>query len=1216
MKRLVLAVLGISAALAVLLLPAVGGAAGSPSMTPVTRAPRVPSGSQDVGAVAAAKTQTGAVVLKPRDQGALTRFIAAATDPSSSQFHHYLPRGQFRSRFGPTQATINAVKSQLQQDGLQVTGVASDGLMVDFTASANTVERAFHTGLERLKLPNGSAGQATTGAVQLPSNIADSVSGVVGLNTLAHPAPLGLVHRKSLATHASATAAPAFAHPTGSPAACPAAQNAAEKLGGLTDDAIANSYGAFGLYGAGDLGAGQHIAVYELEPFAKSDLRTFDKCYFGAMAATQMAQRLHVIPVDGGQPAGPGSGEAILDVEDVSAMAPGADIDVYEAPNDTDDNAGFAPLDAYAAIVNSDQDQVVTTSWGLCEQAVQAGTPGVQQAENFLFEQAAAQGQSIFSAAGDEGSDDCDTFEAPSPVAGQNPVSVDDPTSQPYVIGAGGTTIDDATQPAQERVWNDGANGGATGGGISMSWAMPSWQRDARIAGEALPGGSAYTQANTVEQQFGFPQNFCQGSVTGATSTTPCRLVPDVAADADEFTGAITIFSSQFAGTSFAFNGGWTTIGGTSSAAPLWAGLLAEINASATCASNAVTTNGVGFASPLLYAVASNPSDYKSSFNDITAGNNDIFTLDSGKVFPATAGYDLTTGLGTPMLTAPGGKDGLAFFLCSLAQKAGRPGVTGLAPAVLSTAGGSVTITGSGFENASGPDVAGIEVGDAEIGPADFTVNSKTSITAKFPPAANTLPPGSPKPQDGSGPAPVVVTVKDGESSAPGAASTLQYVDESASSALPSVTGISPYGGPETSPTPVTILGSGFEGTKKVTFGGVAASSFKVVSDFQIKAVPAAFSSATQCAPSVAGETPTTDICQVQVRVTNATGTSALGKILQPLEGALPAFDAMAVFELPPGCKCEQQPAPTEFDYVPAPKVTSISTSPADPSSLASENGDSVITIKGRGFNILTLDWVDFGDPTLASSQNFDETFETGTEIQIVAPAESLTTGPQTIPLSVKTLAGQSAPASVTYAGVPEVTSALNTATNRNGAAATGGAPMAIGGQGFEQAVGPLQFNDTQDSSVFTSQFTYTVASDSRINTTAPASNAGLDDVEVCSVTGCAANPPADEFFLYPPGNPKVDSISPASGPAAGGTAVAIKGENLGCVTGVFFGNAAAEKFSNAKAVLDCGSTDLIHAKSTSGVAGQAVKVRVTTVESDFTGSGKSPSTATFTYTP
>jgi Pro-kumamolisin, activation domain/IPT/TIG domain len=1214
MKRFAVPVVVALSALVVLLLSSVGGAAGSPSMSAVTAAPRVPSGSKDIGAVAPARTQTGAVVLKPRDEGALTRFIAGVTDPRSSQFHHYLARGQFRTRFGPTQATISAVESQLKTDGLQITSVATDGLMIRFKAPASTVERAFDTGLEQLKLPDGSTGQATTSAVRLPSSIAGAVSAVVGLNTLAHPEPLGLVRRTSSAGVTPAKA-PSFTHPAGSPTACSDAQADATKFDGLSDDQIANAYGAFGLYGAGDLGAGQHVAIYELEPFAASDVHTFDKCFFGATAASQMSKRLSVIPVDGGQPAGPGSGESILDIEDVSAMAPGADIDVYEAPNDVDDDAGFGSLDEYAAIVNNDQDQVVTTSWGLCEQAVQLGTPGFQQAENLLFEQAAAQGQSIFSASGDTGSDECNEFRAPSPVAGQNPLSTGDPDS-PYIIDAGGTTIESATEPANEHVWNDGANGGASGGGISMSWPMPSWQRDARVPGIVLPGSTDYTQANKIEKEFGFPQGFCQAFLHGATSTTACRTSPDVAADADENTGAVTIFSSQFAGTPFAVDGGWTVIGGTSSAAPLWAGMLAVMNASAACTSNPATATGVGFALPLLYAVASNPAEYKASFNDITQGNNDIYTLDNGEVFPATTGYDMASGLGSPMLTAPGGKAGLAASLCSMAQSATRPAVTGLAPSTLSIAGGSVTITGSGFEKGSTPDVEGITVGDQAIRPSRFTVDSDTSITAQFPSAAGGVAPSSPKPQDGSGATPVVVTLKDGESSATGPASTLQYVDELASSTRPSITGLNPYGGSETAPTPITILGSGFTGATGVTFGGVAASSFTVIDNNEISATPAPYSTATKCAPHAKGQTFTTDICQTQVRVTNATGTNKLGTILQPLEGSLPGFDPMAVFELPPGCNCEQQPAPTEFDYVPAPTITSISTSPADPSSLASENGGSLITIKGTGFNILTLDWVDFGDPTLASSQNFNEVFETGTEIQILAPPEALTTEPQTVPVSVMTLAGQSAASPATYAGVPVVTSALNTKTNRNGAVDTGGSPLAITGQGFDQAVGPLQFNEVTNDTIFTTQFHYQVASDSSITTKSPASNAGLYDVEVCSVTGCAPNPPDDHFFLYPPGNPVVKSVSPASGPAAGGTAVTITGSNLSCVTGVFFGNAVAEKFSNSQAASDCGSNDVVHATSPSGAAGSSVKVTVTTVESDLTGSGKSSSTGTFTYTP
>jgi hypothetical protein len=218
--------------------------------------------------------------------------------------------------------------------------------------------------------------------------------------------------------------------------------------------------------------------------------------------------------------------------------------------------------------------------------------------------------------------------------------------------------------------------------------------------------------------------------------------------------------------------------------------------------------------------------------------------------------------------------------------------------------------------------------------------------------------------------------------------------------------------------------------------------------------------------------------------------------------------------------------------------------------------------------------------------------------------------------LYVKSLAGQSAASSVVYAGVPTVTAALNTALGRNGAADSGGAPVTLSGQGFRQAVGPLLFYDTSSMQppIYATQYTYTVASDKTITTQSPASLPGLDNVEVCSVTACSLNPPADYFYLYPPGNPKVDSISPSSGPAGGGTAVQIHGANLGCVTGVFFGKVVAEKFSNSQAVLDCGSTDLVDATSPPGKAGSTVVVTVTTVESDFTGSGPSRSTATFTY--
>ena len=1207
-----LAVLAVmSAAVAV-----AGAAAGSGTRTAAIQpAATAPRGAHAIGGVSAASTERGEVVLRPRDNSALTQFIASVTNPRSSTFHQYLAPGAFAARFGPTSSTLGAVRSQLQASGLTVTGVSSDHLLVSFSGSASKVDSAFGTGLERYRLANGAEGQGTTGQVHVPASLSSEVAGVVGLNDLVH-AHSELIHAPAsvAATRPKANAAN-FSHPAGSPTPCSDAQSAAQSLGGLTDDQIADSYGAFGLYGAGDTGTGASVGVYELEPFAQSDLQTFDQCYFGDTAASQMASRLSVIPVDGGQPQGPGSGEAILDVQDVSAMAPGANIDVYEAPNT---NAGA--LDEFASMIDTDKDQIITSSWGFCEQDEQLADPGAQQAENFMFEQAAAQGQTVLNAAGDEGDDSCNEIESVIPPSDQNPLSVADPASQPYVLGVGGTTIQNAGQPAVETAWNDGAEWGGTGGGISQSWAMPSWQQNAQVPGIVGPTSADYTNANGVESGFGWPTGFCQQTIMGATAGTACRLVPDVSAQADEFTGAVTIF----------FDGGWTTIGGTSSSSPIWAAMLALVNSSAACSANGETN--IGFAPPLLYAVASNPSEYRASFNDITSGNNDTFGFDNGLVFPATAGYDLATGLGSPRLTGPGGTAGLAADLCGMAVAPSRPQVTSLTPDAGSVAGGqTVTINGSDLQNA-----AGVEVGTAS---ASFTVNGPASITVTMPPAADTLPPlrgGIAPPQDGSGPANVVVTLKNGQSSALTslAASTYDYVDETGgSSQVPSVTAVSQDAGIEgnTAPAQVRIFGAGFTDsgvneTTGVTFGGIPASQFHVVNHFEITATPPAFSSNPACIAGLpTGETATNDICQVEVQVSNANGHSALSTILPPYEGPALSTTMDGLPLIPQGCGCEITAQPTEYDYVPTPTITSVSTSgPA--SSFASEFGDTVVTITGTGFDPMTLNYTDFGDPTQAASVTLGPVFQSGTEIDIVAPEPQSVlsggTGPGTlkVPLSVSTLAGQSNQVDVNYAGVPEVTG-VETTAGKTAAPASGGTPITITGAGFSDAVAPLRFVDSvpppagmPPASIGT-QYTFTASSGHTISTETVEQNPAMVDTEVCSVTACSSTSSADQLTLYPPGNPSVTSASPSSGPGVGGTAVVINGQNLGCVTGVFFGNAEASQFANASGPLDCGSTTEVDVTAPAGTVGTTVPVKVTTTESDDTGIGESPSTASFTYT-
>jgi hypothetical protein len=1215
----------IAALLGLITMPAVGlfarpafaatGRTAPPALEHVQSAPRIPAGARPAGAVPASARISGTVVLRPRDNAALLRFIAAVTAKNSPLFHQYLPAGAFASRFGPAASTIDAVRGQLRADGLTVSGVSSDGLLVSFSGTARRVEATFRTGLERYRLGNGKTGQATTSAVSVPRSIASSVTAVLGLNALVQLRPVGLERAPAADRGKIRPAATAsFGHPAGSPDACPAAKAAALSSGGLTDDQIAHAYGAFGLYGSDDTGAGQHIALYELEPFARSDIRIFDTCYFGQATAAAMMKRLHVIPLEGGQPAGSGSGEALLDVEDLSGIAPGATINVYEAPSYGENGVDYDPVDNYAAIIDSGQDQIISTSWGLCEQAIQAGQPGLQQAENLLFEQAAAQGMSVFAASGDNGSDDCNTSETSTPVAGQNPLSVDDPGSQPYVVSVGGLSIDSASEPPAEHVWNDGSTDGGGGGGISQSWTMPGWQRTATVPGIALPGSATYAAAGQVEQEFGYPASFCQSAVAGATSSTPCRLVPDVSSQADEFTGAITVYQAAF--------GGWQTTGGTSSATPIWAAALALVNASPTCRSQAATRSGVGFVSPLLYAAASSPAEYKTAFTDVTAGSNDIYGLDNGKVFGATRGYDLASGLGSPELTGSGGTAGLAYDLCSLASQPARPVVTALTPAGGSTSGRQrVVITGTGFTADGQPDVASIEVGTAQLLPGQFTVRSGTTIDATMPPASAVRPPSAPAPQDGAGPAEVIVTIRDDVSSAAGPGALFEYVDTNGAGVVPSVTGVVATSGSESAPAPVTILGSGFTGATSVTFGGVAAAGFTVNSANRITATPPAYSAGTACAPlpgtgAYAGEDATNDVCQVQVQVTNSDGTSAAGRIRPPAEGAVDV-NSLGVLVPPAGCNCETMQAPTEYDYVPAPAVTSISTS-AGAASLASEDGGTVVTVRGRGFDPLGIDWADFGNPDSGNSMDTSYVFLTGTEMQIVAPGQPETTGVYRIPFSITTPGGQSAPVSARYAGIPKVTSVVNTADRRNlnstyGAPATGGTPVRVTGRGFAgQLIGPVEFNGVGTAYSSGTQYTFTVHGSTSLTTQTVAQNPALVSVQLCTVTGCSPGRPGSHLYVYPPGNPKVTSVSPRSGPAKGGTKVTIRGQNLGCTLQVYFGTARARSFAQIPTFLSCGSTVALKATSPPGKG--RLLITVETAESFFTGAGRSTSTARFRY--
>ena len=1159
-------------------LPSTGASASR--LVAVSAAPRLPLGARVLGYVATNTEESAAIALRLPNPGAVTRFIDATADPRSSQYHHYLARGQFGRVFGPSTATIESVKHELAVEGLTVTTVSSNGLLVSFRGTAAKMETAFHTGLVRVRMTDGSIGQATTTAARLPASIAGSVQAVVGLDQLVKWSN-GLERVRGHSVGRTPASAPRTT--ANGPVACSAAA-ALEADGALTDQQVASSYGLDNLYNAGDTAAGQTVDIYELEPFLQSDVVSFDTCYFNASHTPKDT----VISVDGGPGAGPGGGEAALDVDDVSAFAPEATIKVYSGPNM--DNP-FGPLDTWNAIAVADDAGQVTSSWGVCETEEQVGAPGVQQVENEIFQQTAAQGQTIFSSAGDDGSDDC-AGHATVPVA--TDLSLDDPASQPYVTSVGGTTITEASNPPMETVWNNGNFGGAGGGGISETWAMPPWQAKVAVAQPSSDEACSNDPSGTADLFH------LQGDPTNLPSGTACRETPDVSALADPQTG-ITIF----------YDGSWLQIGGTSSSTPMWAAMLAEISASTGC--DATTPpNRAGFVDPLLYQIADlGGASYSDAFNDITVGDNDNLSVGNGAIdWPAGTGYDLASGLGTPRITDATASTGLAAELCGLASGSAtpaRPVVTSLSSAGGSIdGGGTLTITGDNFGANEGSVFFG-NVDASVPSPSDWT---NTSITVDIPPYE--APPGTPECGGGhntpcAGGSANITVVTSGaapESSTPaaGGASVYHYTASSpsggpivdyVSGGVGTSTGVNGPVGPTAGSNDVEIVGSGLSGATSVTFGTATATIIASPSNSDNELEVEVPASNGTCVFTVAEE----GMCAVAVAVTTPKGTSSGPPILEAYQGPV-TFAASGAFVPPAGCDCEVVQAPEEYDYAPVPTVSSVS--PA----FASEQGDSEVAIAGTGFNLLSWFWTNVGP----AGENFSEDFSiagvTPTELDMILPGQAPTNGPDSVDLTVQTGGGLSALSHVVYAGVP-VVKRLSTHV----IAQTGGS-LTVTGSGLSDVTsvevagqGSLNFlSDTTSSITHETATSLTVQVPHFFNI--------ATDVLLCTVTACSsANPTVDGLQFAYAGQPVINSLGPSSGPAHGGETVTINGALDALVTKVDFGATPVTILSQPQ----FSPSGPIIVIAPAGTAGSKVAVTVTTVGGSLVGKPTS-APVTFTY--
>ncbi|HVB26145.1 MAG TPA: S53 family peptidase [Ktedonobacteraceae bacterium] len=509
--------------------------------------------------------------LQLHNQDELDSLLNALYDPRSSQYHQYVTPEQFSQLFAPTPDEVRQVTTYLHSHGLTVTHIASNHLLIDASGTVAQAQQAFSTQINIYRLGTHTF-FANANAPSVPSSLSPLIASINGLDNSAQPQPL---YQRLATQRAKILFQQHVTHITHTKQfATP---------GGYGPDDLAGAYDAATLHTMGMLGDNQTVALYELDGYLPNDVAQYAKMYnLGNL-------NLSNVQVDGfSGSAGQNAVEVELDIELMAAMAPHANQLVYEGPNTPQ-----GMNDTYNKIVTDNRAQVVSISWGLCETST---PPGELQTLDTIFKQGAAQGMSFFAAAGDSGAYDC---------ADTN-LAVGSPASDPYVTSVGGTTLQvNNGSYGSETVWSNphsishGPEGAGGGGGLSQMFKQPSWQ--------VGPG---------VKNSY----------------SNGYREVPDVTANADPATGYAMYCTVTNAGCN---SNGWLVVGGTSGAAPVWAGSTALFN-------QYLQANGqkrIGFANPTLYALFNAQQGFPP-FHDISTGNN--------LYYPSTPGYDLASGMGSP----------------------------------------------------------------------------------------------------------------------------------------------------------------------------------------------------------------------------------------------------------------------------------------------------------------------------------------------------------------------------------------------------------------------------------------------------------------------------------------------------------------------------------------------------------------------------------------
>jgi subtilase family serine protease len=640
----------------------------------------------DQGAVDSSLTMHRMLLVlqrSPAQESTLEELLQEQQDKTSPNFHQWLTPEQFGAQFGPSQQDIQTISLWLQSHGFQVNSVAKGGILIDFTGTAAQVEQTFHTPIHKYEV-QGKQYYANSQDPQIPTALSAVVAGIRSLHNfparaLNHSA--GTFHRDpetGVVSHTGPLTVPQF-NP-GSQYECGLNGGPCETLGPFD---LATIYNVSPLWSDSTPidGTGQIIAIS-----GETDINPADWTSFWAMfGVTAPKGKLNII-LNGPDPGVQGDEpEADIDTQWSSAVAKGATIDYVESEA-TEATLGVDLSDEY--IVDNNLAGVMSESYGICELFI--GTSG-NTFYNTLWQQAAAQGITVFISSGDQGSAVCDSGQE----YAQNGLAVNGFGSTPYNVSVGGTDFNDVSTTS--KYWNTTNN--TTNFSNAKSYIPEETWNDSCTNSEIFPlagVSSAEQSCNNAEVQYNQLLVVAGGSggasnCTTSTGTTAgaCsggyakpswqsgsgvpsdgkRDVPDVSLFASNgFNGSFYIIcQSDAAVNACSLSGNFQGYGGTSVASPAFAGIMALIEqktgerqgnanyvfykmanaGSNSCSSSSPTSSCVFYDIPSGSTIAMPCAT--GSPNCTTKTTGDPYGVLSG--FATTSGYDQATGLGSVNVT-------------------------------------------------------------------------------------------------------------------------------------------------------------------------------------------------------------------------------------------------------------------------------------------------------------------------------------------------------------------------------------------------------------------------------------------------------------------------------------------------------------------------------------------------------------------------------------